>query len=344
MPRINRGARLQRNERGVYEVRWTEEGRSRRVSARTTDAAEAADFLRAWQADLNREADESSASTVRGVLARYWTEHVEARVVAQGTARIAVRHLNAHFGDMAPVDIRPADVRAYARERAAGRIGKPAGAATARRELAVLSAALNHAVTEGRMPRASVPAIPLPPASAPNDDWLREDEMARLFEAAAADRPDGRMSRVERWLLLAYHTGRRAEAIERLTWAQVDLDAKRIDFDQAGRARTKKRRGFAAINVTLLGALRRAHSERTGEWVLDHPGKIRHALAALGKRAGVPRVHPHLLKHTCITHLLRRGVRVWDVAGAVATSAATIERVYGKHAQDSIATVVEALA
>jgi integrase len=332
VPRPNRGIRLERNERGVYEVRWSEGGRSRRVSARTTSPVEAADFLKAWQGDVEAEADKDSAGTVAGVLARYFEEHTA--VAAAGTAYICRRHLEAHFGARAPSTLRPQDVREYTRRRAKGLIGRPSVAATVRRELVVLVAALNHAVKEHRLSKADVPVIPLPQDSAPTDDWLTEDEVARLFAAAAATTgTGGRMSRVERWLFLAYHTGRRTKAIETLKWSQVDLDLGVIDFEDPDLRRTKKRRGAVAINDTLLAALLRARREKGDQavYVLDHASPIRRALVALGERAGVPRVHPHLLKHTCITHMLRRNVSVWDVAGAVATSAATIERVYGKH-------------
>lgn len=52
------------------------------------------------------------------------------------------------------------------------------------------------------------------------------------------------------------------------------------------------------------------------------------------KRANLDDVAPHTLKHTYITWLLREGQTVWDVAGLTSTSAATIEKHYGHHAQD----------
>lgn len=343
MPRPNRGLRLEANDRGIYEVRWTEGGRSKRVSTRTADPVEAADFLRAWKTDVARETDERGAATIRGVLDAYFREHVNAQVVATGTAEIAKKHLLLHFADLAPGELRPSDVRGYGRKRAAGEIGRRAAPATVRRELVVLVAALNHAVAEHRLDRA--PAVPLPADSEPSDDWLTDDEVAALFAAAARDRPGGRLSRVERWLHLAYHTGRRAEAIETLRWDRVDWAAGTVTFDVPGRRKTKKRRGTVAMNATLRAVMERAYRERgdEGVYVLDHPGKVRRALATLGKAAGVPRVHPHLLKHTCITHMLRRGVSVWDTAGATATSAATIERVYGKHVPEATRKAMEVL-
>lgn len=355
MPRPNRGLRLERNERGIYEARWSEGGRSKRISSRTADPIAAAAFFSTLTAGLERQRDEQAAATISGVLARYFDEHVHAgKVLGTDTADKARRHLEQHFALMAPADVAPSDVRAYVRRRDhqarpqpgdGPKIGAHAAGSTVRRELGVLIAALNHAVRERRLSKSDVPEIPLPEAGAPREDYLSEAEVAALFRAAAEDRPGGRMSRVERWLFLAYHTGRRDMAIRRLTWRRVNFETGLIDFDEPGRRKTKKRRGIAVMNDTLRAALLRAFDEKgqESEYVLDHPGHLRKSMESLRKRAGVAKLHPHLLKHTHITHMLRKGVSVWDASGASATSAATIERVYGKHVPEALRAAVKVL-
>ena len=172
-----------------------------------------------------------------------------------------------------------------------------------------------------------------------------DEEVASLFEWAAYGRVGGRLSRVERWLHLAYYTGRRKAAIEGLTWDRVDFALNRIDFDEPGRKRTKKRRGVAYLNEKLRALLERAKREAGDDavYVLDHPGSIRKAFGSLCKRAGLGDVTPHTLKHTCATHMLRRGVSIWDVAGALETTPATIQRVYGKHVPEAARKAMEAL-
>ena len=345
MPRPNRGVQLRRNPRGVYEIHWTEQGRSRRVSTRTDDASAAAAYLQTWRAELTAEQDAAAAGTVTGVLVRYFEEHVNRKVLGQGTAEKCRRFLEEHFGAMPPATIRKAHVRAYETVRAVGVIGQPAGPSTVRRELGVLKAALRHAVSEGRLRAGDVPAIALPPASEPRERWLTDGEMARLWDAAKAGRTEGRLSRVEVWLHLAYYTGRRKRAIETLTWDRVDFEANTIDFEEPGRTRTKKRRGVAYMHPTLRAVLDRAKREAGDEarYVLGHSGSVRKALATLARRAGVPDLSPHVLKHTCATHMLRRGVSIWDVAGALATTPATITRVYGKHVPEAQKRAVEVL-
>lgn len=75
-----------------------------------------------------------------------------------------------------------------------------------------------------------------------------------------------------------------------------------------------------------------------------HGGDVKRAFATLRARVALgPDVTIHTLKHTCITHMLRRGVSKWDVSEAVATSGATIEKVYGKHVPEAQRKAMEAL-
>ena len=352
MPRPNAGPRLKLDPKTkVYEIHWTENGRSRRESTRTRDAEKAAIAFRDWKQDVERDKAAVEAATVRGVLEAYWMEHVEENCASKGgSLKSQKAALLLHFADMHPAEITPADVRAYRQKRRSGEIGGRVKAGvkrgvqnpTIRRDLTMLVAALNHAVEEGRMKRSEVPAISLPPENEPRVRWLKEDELARLFEAAAeisADR--GRMCRIERWLFLAYYTARRKRAIEQLAWDRVDFELNTVDFDLPGRRKTKKRRGSTKMHPRLRAALERAYAERKpGEtpgtfspWVLDHDGDVKAAFRILRRRAGFgPDVTPHVLKHT---HMLRRGKTTWEVSGATDTSEATIRRVYGHHAPDA---------
>jgi integrase len=188
------------------------------------------------------------------VLSAYFTEHVYRRVVGQGTAEIARKHLLAGLGDMDPADIHPSDIRAYTRTREAGDIGRPAKAPTIRRELGVLVAALNHAVRERRLKRVDMPSIPLPEPGEPRDRWLTEPEVATLVEAAHGLDRAGRLTRGYRFVMLAYYTAARKRAIETLAWSQVDWDGGVIHLQGAAR-RTKKRRPTVPMHPRLREVL-----------------------------------------------------------------------------------------
>lgn len=347
MGRPNRGIRLEKNDRGVYEIRWSEAGRTKRVSTRTADAAEAADALRIWRQGLTRERDAANAATVRGVLDAYFAEHVEQKVAGKDTAEFARQHLLRHFADMHPADIMPADAREYARLRMTGGLGRQVQGSTVRRELVVLVAALNHAVAEKRLPRGDMPSIPLPESNPPRERWLSEAEVARLLEAALnaeERRGAGRLPRVFRFAALAYYTGGRRGALLALRWPQVDFDGNRVDLHPPGTRRTKKRRASVPLHPALRGMLERAFCERESEFVLDHAGSIRHVFETAVAAAGLGKdVTPHVLRHTAATHMLRRGVPTWQVAGVLGDTEATVVRVYGKHVPDALREAVETL-
>lgn len=341
MPRPNRGARLEPNDQGVYEVRWTEHGRSKRISTRTTDAAEAADFLREWRLGLEREKARAGASTVRAVLDAYFAEHVYKKVVGQGTAEIARKHLVAHFGAMHPAEILPADVREYARKRERGDIGKGASGPTVRRDLSVLVAALNHAVTEKRLKRADVPSIPLPEGSIPRDRWLTEDEVQRVVTLARGEALV--LPRIYRFVMLAYYTAARRRSIETLRWSQVDWDASAIRLQEPGRRQTKKRRPTVPMHPRLRDMMERAFVERTSEYVLDHSGSVRSAFESLMRRAELTDVTPHTLRHTSASHMLRRGQSIESVAGILGDTVKTVATTYHHHLPEALRETVEVL-
>jgi integrase len=342
MGRPNRGIRLEKNEAGIYEIRWSEEGRSKRVSTRSTDAAEAADFLAAWRRQVAIEQESAAALTVEGVLDAYFREHVYAKVVGQGTAEIARKHLLPHFGRMNPIEIMPSDAREYARLRMTGQHGRQVQGPTVRRELGVLVAALNHAADERRLRRGDLPPIPLPESNPPRERWLTEAEVTRLIEAASTEDSTWRMSRVQRFVMLAFYTAGRRTALLELKWHQVDFDASTVHLHPGGR-RTKKRRASVPMHPKLRVALERAFVERQTEHVLDHPGSIRQSFETAVQRAGLQDVTPHVLRHTAATHMLRRGVPLWQVAGILGDTEATVRRVYGKHVPDALREAVEAL-
>lgn len=359
MARPNRGVRLETNARGVYEIRWSEGGRSKRRSTGTADAAEAADIFKEWKLDLKRERDAAEASTVRGLLDAYFKERVYPRVAGIETADFARSFLLHHFADMHPADIRPADARDYARLRMEGRlvVGKddagqprlcrPVQGSTVRRELGVLVAALNHATRERRLAPADLPSIPLPEANPPRERWCTESEVRHLLATAArTPAPAGRLPRVYRFAMLAYYTAARKRAIETLKWAQVDWDSGEhgaIDYEAPGARRTKKRRAKVPMTAALRAMMERAFAERESAYVLDHAGSIRRAFETATRTADLDDVTPHVMRHTAATHMLRRGVALWQVAGVLGDTEATVRRVYGKHVPEALAEAVGAL-
>jgi len=256
------------------------------------------------------------------------------KIAAPGRIAYAVLSLTDFFEGNTIADVTPQTCGRYVekRERSQG---------TVRRELGVLRAAINYAHRCGRITRPV--AVELPERPAPRDRWLSRKEAASLIRAART-----RQARLYMplFILLGLYTGRRKEAILSLRWPQVDLDAGLIDFEIAGRQRTKKKRGKVPIPARLLPHLRRARKRGTDLGYVLHLngeriGDIKKGFAAACERANIKGVCPHTLKHTAITWCMRSGTDPWQAAGFFATSVETLLRVYGHHHPDYMREVAQ---
>lgn len=344
MPKANNGPQLGLNEAGIYEIRWTEGRRSKRKSTHTSDRAEA-------QAALGRfllgqaEANKVSACSVDSVLDAYDQEHVQQRVVAKDRQEGCIAILKAGLGAYDVQQLTPQVILDYRKDRLAGKVnGHKAGDGTLRRELNCLIAAINHAVRHRRIQRSDVPHIALPDAPPPKDIWLTEDELEHLVDAAALAYPGDRLSRVYRFVAIASETAARKASIETLRWGQVDLERRVIHYQNDGNQRTKKRRVPVPISDFLHGVLSRAWDERTqDEWVLDTPYSIQHhfdavkdAARGLTGNTKFDVITPHTLRHTWATHAARAGVPLFEIAGVLGDTLATVMRVYAHHCPDHL--------
>lgn len=239
------------------------------------------------------------------------------------------------------------------------RHGRPISLATARHDLKTLRAAINyfHASEYGPLP--SVPVVSLPPKPAAKDDFLTRSEVARLLWAAKsrawADRKRYKNTRHEPWtaphlvrfVLLGIYTGSRKARILGLRWSpsdeggHVDLVGRIIYRKAAADPESRKRAPKVRIHDRLLPWLRRwqYHDTVRGLDVICHwqgaeVDRLEKSWDTAVSAAGLPAVTPHVLRHTCTTWLLQSGVDIWEVAGFVGMSEATVRDVYGHHSPD----------
>ena len=319
-----------------WEARWYDPERrgGRSLSMGTDDPREAAARFQAWlveraAASGQPRPDAPEVLTVEGVIRAYMEEHVAAdgsRVADPERARYCAAMLSRGLGTSRVSDLSIPVVRQYRQRRTAGDLRNAHGAnasdETVRRELSLLTAALNHAVRWKRLPPTGVPYIELPPKSEPRMRWLTKDELAALWRCAG---PRARL-----FARIAYYTAARRRAVETLQVDQVDLGRHLIYFGSSG---TKKRRGavplYEPIAVEVAEACR-LHGP--AGFVLEHDGAIRTAFENAARRAGLgPDVTPHVLRHSRATHMLQDGEPIWKVAGLLHDTVETIERVYGHH-------------
>lgn len=340
MPRRNSGPRLQwLDKRGGWYIVWTERGgRSRQRSARTTDRAVAEIALAELLHARSRHAGPRDPSQVllTDALADYAQERGP-KTAAPWRIAAAIKPLVTFWEGCAVADVRPETCEEYVAWR-----GRSAG--TSRRELGVLRAAINHAHRRGRLTRAV--AVDLPERPDPRDRWLTRREVAALLRAALRE-PRVRLH-LPLFILIGLYTGQRKQAVLSLRWSQVDLEAGRVDFNAPGERRTNKRRSRIPIPRRLLAHLRRARRRGTDLGFVVHENgqrlkDIKRGFASACRRARLEGVSPHVLRHTCATWLMQRGVELWEAAGFLGMTRETLERVYGHHHPDHLRGAAEAL-
>ncbi|MBF0169081.1 MAG: site-specific integrase [Alphaproteobacteria bacterium] len=315
--------------------------------------------------------------TVAAALAAYGDGHAPHKI-SGWLIGMAIEQLVKWWGDRPLSAITNATCQAYTRDRkngihAAKLLAARARAATAgrdpaavnvspitdstpRRELAVLGAAVNWCVAEGRLVRPVPVWRPDKPEA--RDRWLTRGEVARLLWATRKlDRSGGYLALFVR---MAVYTGQRKEAILGLQWqpnlagGHVDLERGQIDFRKPGN-QSDKRRSAIPIPPRLRIALTAART-RTSQYVIEYRrpnateraagiqaipvGDVKKALARAADLAGVPGVTAHVFRHTAVTWLVQGGVPLWEVAQFVRLTPEMIKTVYGHHAPDAFTNVL----
>ena len=346
---------LRQADTGVFYIHWTEGRRSKRVSTGQKEEAKAQIFYAHWLIGEQQDTANGATFTVAELWGEYLSRHVEKNNITSDGPAGAWKNLKVHFGalTLSQIEEKNADgddkVEQYVKLRAAGTIGKrPAAPATIRYEISILKACFNWCAKPKQkiIKPADIPVFDLPPDSDARDRWLRNDEIQKMVSAAAELREDdAKLGTAERFVWLALETAARITAILQLTWDRVDFETKVIHYNVPGRRKTRKRRASVPISNALLPVLQRAYKERANEFVVNSElFAMERAVKAVAARAGVPDVSPHVLRHTAATHMARRGVSLWKIAGVLGNSVAVVERVYAKHCPDGLADAVELIS
>ncbi len=195
----------------------------------------------------------------------------------------------------------------------------------------VLHKALSQATKWNMVPR-NVAALAEAPRPAPDEmKTLSAEESRRLLEAARGDK-------LEALYILALTTGMRQGELLALKWQDVDLENTTLSVRRTltkdggrlllGEPKTKKSRRTVRLTEAAGRALSEhltrqvAQIERTGDLYKDeglvfasevgtlmNPTNLRRrSFARLLKRADLPPIRFHDLRHTCATLLLQRDV------------------------------------
>lgn len=248
----------------------------------------------------------------------------------------ALQHIEAFFGSLLLENITPALSRQYIADRR--KLGRAYG--TIRRELGAFQAAINHCIKEGwKIPS---PPIILPQANATRDIWLSKAEVRKLVDCS--------QDHIKLFILIAYTTCTRKQAVLELTWDRVNLFTRLIDFREPEERETNKRRGVKRINNWLLPELEKALELAQTDYVIEYCGKpvvnnIRRGFMTAVKKAGLPdTITPHILKHSACVHMAMDKTPLEEIKQmADHSSIRTTEKHYLKYHPDFMKRASKAL-
>jgi integrase len=236
-------------------------------------------------------------------------------------------HVKPALGRLKLKALTPAHVQDFYRDR----LDNGFSPATVQKIHVILHKALSQAVSWSLVPRNAGEAVRAPRPAPKELQPLSPDEARRLLETAGGDR-------LEILYVLAIHTGMRQGELLGLKWENVDLAANAIRVRHTllrtkgrvilGEPKTKKSRR----TVHLTGAASRAleeHLERQLK-IMEHLGDLyrdqglvfttevgtpinpsnlrKRSFAPLLRKAGLPRLRFHDLRHTCATLLLSKNI------------------------------------
>jgi integrase len=268
--------------------------------------------------------ERSPSPPIADVLLAYLRDKVPS--MKSRSAKYNVSNLAQWWSDKTLAEVTAGNCRIYASTRTPS---------AARADLDKLAAAIRYWHAEYG-PLAVVSVVWKPPRSAARDRWLTRSEAARFLRAAR------RTEHLKRFIMVGLHTGSRSGVIRNLEWSWIDLGASTMRRRAPGTAETNtKRTPPVRIPRKLLHFLRR--------WKQADGGKARHVVHYNGQhikrdlhtawdhartRAGLPWLHPHVLRHTRATWMVQRGVAPWQAAGFLGMTVRVLTETYGHHHPD----------
>ncbi len=255
---------------------------------------------------------------------RFWREWVIARknkpTEVRSKETIYKVHIKPVFGEMRLTEIGDSEIAEFRAQliETVSRFGRPLSEKRINNILAVLSKPLHYAHKCKLI--ASVPEIGILKVERPEIEAWDFDQYVRILETARknTDEPEWYTA-----VCLAGEAGLRIGEIKALRWREdVDLVARTVtvNFQTCiGKTTTPKGRTRRTIPMTtmLYAALKRLDVVRDGlvvrnlDGTAKSDGEANHAIDRLLRKAGLPSVGWHRLRHAFGTHAALFGVNPW---------------------------------
>lgn len=316
---------------------WAEhraDGKRLRTTKTFTTAAAAKTWIRETEDDLRAVPSATPVYTIAHLADRWLAakEHEIRPTTHAAYSTIINRLIRPQLGDILASDLRPFHVQAWIDDQIAAGTGRVSVLHATKR----LSTILDHAVRLELIPTNPVKAVDRPKQPPPRQAVLSRDELTRFLAAAESDHF------YPLWHILALAGLRRGEAFA-LRWQDVDFHQRQIHVRQSltvhkaqlriEQPKTAAGRRTIAVPDALIAALRQHkdrqafHAAKLGELWLDrdlvictetgslhNPANCYDHFAAIIRRAEVPPIRLHDLRHTFASHLINAGIPLPIVA------------------------------
>jgi integrase len=304
--------------RGAWYAVTRHDGKTKRVALRTSDREIAQQRFLKFLSD-----QESAPETISEILDAYRRDK---NLKSAKTADFCVRTLKPFWGHLRPNQVTRELCRNYTRKRNRKN-------STTRRELEVLRAALHWNDAHTRA------VIELPPPAPPRDRTISRAELNQLI--LATNTPHIRL-----FIILAWSTAARSNAILDLTWDRVDFERGTINLMNGDE--TNKRRSLVPMTDTVRRALEVAYKARTSDYVIEFAGdKVQSILKAFKRtahKAGLSGVTPHVMRHSAAVRMAEAGVPMSEISQYMGhTSTRVTERVYARYSPEYLKRAAGAL-
>jgi len=139
-------------------------------------------------------------------------------------------------------------------------------------------------------------------------DYLTDNQINQLIQASKGSNHGYRNSTA---ILLAFRHGLRSIELLNLEWRDIDLDGGRIYIRRAKGSKS----GYHPLRGDEIRRLRRLQRESKSSLVfISQKGSplttrgFRYIVGSLGEKAGLGKIHPHILRHSCGYHLANQGL------------------------------------
>lgn len=293
----------------------------KRVSLGTRDKDEALRSIHDFKRGRSETAQ--SSAKVEAVVTAYLADREDRSSIEK--MKDAWQALKPHFAHLRADQVDRETCKAYGKKRK----GRSNG--TIIKELGMLHAALKWA---GHAPKT----FWKPPTPDPREVFIDKAQFERLFQAAKSDH-------VKTFLMLAWYTAGRKEALLSLTWDQVKFKGSEIDL---GKGVGNKRRARVPMNADLQKWLQRAQQAATSdyvvEWASDRVLSIRKGFDEAAKRAKLSHITPHDLRRSAARRMVEQGISLHKVSQILGHTNVTVTaRVYARFSPGFLRDAVDVL-